>query len=109
VGPRVCPSACALVSVHPSASPCACSAAGRDSWARVRSGLYKDDLARVVDVDYAAGKATIEVAPRIDYAALANKDLRVPFGKQPKIRPAARFVCLSVCISVVPNNLREAA
>lgn len=37
-------------------------AAERDSWARVRNGLYKDDLCRVTDVDYSSGRATIEVS-----------------------------------------------
>ncbi len=36
--------------------------AERDSWARVRNGLYKDDLCRVTDVDYSSGRATIEVS-----------------------------------------------
>jgi len=37
------------------------AAAERDSWARVKTGMYKDDLARVIDVDYSTGRATIEV------------------------------------------------
>lgn len=64
--------------------------AERDSWARVRSGLYKDDLAKVIDVDYASQRLVVEVVPRIDYAALANKEARVPFGRAPKIRPPQR-------------------
>ena len=68
-----------------------CSAAAeRDSWARVKSGMYKDDLARVIDVDYSTGRATIEVVPRIDYAALASKERALPFGRTPAVRPAPR-------------------
>ena len=39
----------------------------RDSWARVKSGMYKDDLARVIDVDYSTGRATIEVSAACKY------------------------------------------
>ena len=64
--------------------------AERDSWARVKSGMYKDDLARVIDVDYSTGRATIEVVPRIDYALLASKERALPFGRTPTVRPAPR-------------------
>ncbi|KAF8065846.1 SPT5 [Scenedesmus sp. PABB004] len=62
----------------------------RDSWVRVRGGLYKDDLAKVVDVDYAGGRATVKLVPRLDLAAMA-KDMsgggkRNPFGRQ-AVRP----------------------
>ena len=70
----------------------ACPCAERDSWARVKSGMYKDDLARVIDVDYSTGRATIEVVPRIDYAALASKERALPFGRTPTVRPAPRCV-----------------
>ena len=55
--------------------------------------MYKDDLARVIDVDYSTGRATIEVVPRIDYAALASKERALPFGRTPAVRPAPRYVC----------------
>lgn len=45
----------------------------RDSWVRVRTGLYKDDLAKVVDVDSAAQKAIVRVVPRLDLQAMANR------------------------------------
>ncbi len=45
----------------------------RDTWVRLRGGLYKDDLARVVDVDPVGGRATIKVLHRLDFAALANR------------------------------------
>lgn len=52
--------------------------------------MYKDDLARVIDVDYSTGRATIEVVPRIDYPALASKEKQMPFGRTPAVRPAPR-------------------
>lgn len=69
-----------------------CSVAERDSWARVKTGMYKDDLARVIDVDYSTGRATIEVVPRIDYTALGSKEKQLPFGRTPTVRPAPRYV-----------------
>ncbi|KAG1676522.1 hypothetical protein FOA52_000065 [Chlamydomonas sp. UWO 241] len=68
----------------------------RDNWVRVRTGLYKDDLARVVDVDFAAQRATVRLLPRLDFAAMAAADAggekkpRMPFGRQPVVRPSAR-------------------
>eukprot|EP00883_Tetradesmus_obliquus_P007302 jgi/Sobl393_1/17906/SZX61442.1 len=63
----------------------------RDSWVRVRGGLYKDDLAKVVDVDFAGGRATIKLVPRLDLAAMAKDHMggggrRNPFGRQ-AVRP----------------------
>lgn len=52
---------------------CMCCWPGRDQWVRVRTGLYKDDLAKVVDVDFAAQKATIRLLPRLDFVAMANR------------------------------------
>ncbi len=73
----------------------ACVACGADAgaWVRVKSGLYKGDLAKVVDVNPGEGKATIRLVPRLDLAAIANRrpeDVRANFGKQPKVKPAAR-------------------
>ncbi len=53
--------------------PCRCPAPARDTWVRVRGGLYKDDLARVVDVDPVAGRATIKLLHRLDFNQLANR------------------------------------
>jgi transcription elongation factor SPT5 len=55
----------------------------RGSWVRIRGGALRGDLARVVDADPAAGRATIQVVPRIDWAAVAARDR----GEKP--RPAA--------------------
>lgn len=59
----------------PRCFPCQCSLprAARDNWVRVRSGLYKDDLAKVVDVDHAAQKATVRLVPRVDLQAMATR------------------------------------
>ncbi|GIL82005.1 hypothetical protein Vretimale_1566 [Volvox reticuliferus] len=63
----------------------------RDTWVRIRGGLYKDDLARVVDVDPVAGRATIKLLHRLDFAALANRTeeqrKKNPFGRAPTVRP----------------------
>ena len=45
----------------------------RDNWVRVRFGLYKDDLAKVVDVDNASQRASILLLPRLDLNAMANR------------------------------------
>ena len=60
--------------------------------------MYKDDLARVIDVDYSTGRATIEVVPRIDYTTLAGgKEKQMPFGRTPTVRPAPRCAGPSTC------------
>ncbi len=65
------------------------------AWARVRAGLYKGDLAKVVDVDHSAGRALVRLVPRLDYAALAQRREEgrqpgLPFGQMPAVRPPAR-------------------
>lgn len=66
---------------------------GRDSWVRIKSGLYKDDLAKIEDIDYAAEKATVRVVPRLDLQQLsAPKEERqkFPFGRTGAVRPPSR-------------------
>ncbi|KAL4420140.1 hypothetical protein ABPG77_010356 [Micractinium sp. CCAP 211/92] len=63
------------------------------SWVRIKGGLYKGDLAKVMDTDPSTQRATIKVVPRIDFAAVAARkpeDARANFGKQPKVKPPAR-------------------
>jgi transcription elongation factor SPT5 len=63
------------------------------AWVRLRTGLYKGDLARVTDVDASGGRATVKLVPRLDLAAMAARrpeDARANFGKAPKVRPPAR-------------------
>lgn len=76
-------------------------AAGRadeGSWVRVRTALYKGDLAKVVDADYSAGKASVRIVPRLDYAAMAlrrdeGRAAGQPFGRPAgAVRPPARSV-----------------
>ncbi|GFR39839.1 hypothetical protein Agub_g334 [Astrephomene gubernaculifera] len=66
----------------------------RDTWVRLRGGLYKDDLARVVDVDPVAGRATIKLLHRLDFAAMANRTeeqrKKNPFGRAPTVRPVSK-------------------
>lgn len=68
------------------------------SWARVRAGLYKGDLAKVADVDHSAGRALVRLVPRLDYATLAQRrdegrQPGLPFGQAPAVRPPARCAC----------------
>ncbi|CAN4126596.1 unnamed protein product [Withania somnifera] len=42
-------------------------------WARVKSGIYKGDLARVVAVNDARKKVTVKLIPRVDLQAIADK------------------------------------
>ena len=60
----------------------------------IRNGPYKDDLARVVDVDFSGGKAMVRIVPRLDYAAMAQRkeDGRraPPFGGSRNVRPLAK-------------------
>ena len=60
----------------------------------VRNGPYKDDLARVVDVDFSGGKATVKIVPRLDYAAMKKRESEggraPPFGGSKAMRPLAK-------------------
>eukprot|EP00854_Cymbomonas_tetramitiformis_P009613 gene9613-11391_t len=44
-----------------------------ESFVRIRNGVYKDDLAQVLDVFAAENKAEVKIIPRIDYQALKEK------------------------------------
>uniref|UniRef100_A0ACD5Z5R6 Uncharacterized protein n=1 Tax=Avena sativa TaxID=4498 RepID=A0ACD5Z5R6_AVESA len=44
-----------------------------DTWVRVKLGIYKGDLAKVVDVDDVNQKVTVKLIPRIDLQALTDK------------------------------------
>ncbi|KAL5225364.1 hypothetical protein ABZP36_012003 [Zizania latifolia] len=45
----------------------------RDAWVRMKLGIYKGDLAKVVDVDNVRQRVTVKLIPRIDLQALASK------------------------------------
>ena len=72
------------------------SPAAPEDWVRVKHGLYKGDLAKVLDLDYSRDRATIQIVPRLDYAAMAKRQQEggraPPFGGvQPgKARPPQR-------------------
>ncbi len=67
-----------------------------DAWARVKAGVYKSDLAKVMSVDYSKGVAEVKLVPRIDYAELAKRQAEggrgLPFGghRAGKARPKAK-------------------
>ena len=45
-----------------------------NSWVRITGGgVYRGDLARVVDGGEGAGMVSVEVVPRVDYAALQQR------------------------------------
>ncbi|XP_019168250.1 PREDICTED: putative transcription elongation factor SPT5 homolog 1 [Ipomoea nil] len=46
---------------------------GRDTWVRMKTGTYKGDLAKVVDVDNVKQRVTVKLIPRVDLQTLANK------------------------------------
>ncbi|KAG0615572.1 hypothetical protein M758_5G052200 [Ceratodon purpureus] len=65
----------------------------QDTWVRVKIGIYKGDLAKVVDVDHVRQRAQIKLIPRIDLQALAAKlEGRDDMKKRPK--PAPRFISI---------------
>jgi transcription elongation factor SPT5 len=75
------------------------------SWVRMRAGVYKGDLARVISVSSTDHAAVVRLVPRIDYAAMASAAERrvapkeaggergAPFGgaNGKKARPPARL------------------
>ena len=73
-----------------------CCSADVGSWVRVRGGLYKGDLAKLADVDYAAQRVTLLLVPRLDYAEMARRREEgrqpgQPFGRQGAIKPQAKY------------------
>ncbi|KAL5711087.1 hypothetical protein ACHQM5_021579 [Ranunculus cassubicifolius] len=44
-----------------------------DTWARIKVGSYKGDLAKIVDVDSMMQKLTVKVVPRLDLQAIVDK------------------------------------
>ena len=64
------------------------------SWVRMRGGVYKGDLARVVDANYADNQCTVKLVPRFDYAHLQAKEEGTAAGRAKKdgaMRPPARL------------------
>eukprot|EP00850_Spirogloea_muscicola_P005726 SM000026S08975 [mRNA] locus=s26:804898:812869:+ [translate_table: standard] len=63
----------------------------RDMWVRVKNGIYKGDLAQVVDVNEVAQQATIKLIPRVDLHLLAARLEEREDAKRKRPRPPARF------------------
>ncbi|KAL8459365.1 hypothetical protein ACS0TY_036742 [Phlomoides rotata] len=64
----------------------------RDTWVRMKIGMYKGDLAKVVDIDNVRLRATVKLLPRIDLQALANKLEGREVPKKKAFTPPARFM-----------------
>ena len=63
-----------------------------DSWVRMRTGVYKGDLAQVIDVNYSDNQCMVKIVPRIDYQHLADKESGAAKGKtKSQVRPPARL------------------
>ncbi|CAL5043942.1 unnamed protein product [Urochloa decumbens] len=63
----------------------------RDSWVRMKLGIYKGDLAKVVDVDNVRQRVDVKLIPRIDLQALASKLEGREAGKKKAFVPPPRF------------------
>ncbi|PRQ24879.1 putative translation protein SH3 [Rosa chinensis] len=64
----------------------------RDTWVRMKIGIYKGDLAKVVDVDNVRQRVTVKLIPRIDLQALANKLEGREVVKKKAFVPPPRFM-----------------
>lgn len=63
----------------------------RDTWVRMKSGTYKGDLAKVVDVDDVGRRVRVKIVPRIDLQAIANKLEGREVKKKAHVPPPRRF------------------
>ncbi|XP_050238014.1 putative transcription elongation factor SPT5 homolog 1 isoform X2 [Mercurialis annua] len=64
----------------------------RDTWIRMKIGIYKGDLAKVVAVDNVRQRITVKLIPRIDLQALANKLEGREVAKKKAFVPPPRFM-----------------
>ncbi|KAL1219260.1 putative transcription elongation factor SPT5 [Cardamine amara subsp. amara] len=64
----------------------------RDMWVRMKLGIYKGDLAQVVDVDNVRRRVTVKLIPRIDLQVLANKLEGRETVKKKAFAPPPRFM-----------------
>ncbi|KAL3641224.1 hypothetical protein CASFOL_016192 [Castilleja foliolosa] len=62
------------------------------SWVRVKIGIYKGDLAKVVHVDDVRQRATVKLIPRVDLKALVDKLEGRKIPKKTAFTPPARFM-----------------
>lgn len=64
----------------------------RNTWVRMKIGTYKGDLAKVVDVDNVRQRVTVQLIPRIDLQALANKLEGREVVTKKAFKPPPRFM-----------------
>ncbi|XP_052187929.1 protein RNA-directed DNA methylation 3 [Diospyros lotus] len=62
------------------------------TWARVKNGKYKGDLAQVIAVNNARKKATVKLIPRIDMQAMAEKYGGGTASRKKTATPAPRLI-----------------
>ncbi|GLJ49926.1 hypothetical protein SUGI_1061450 [Cryptomeria japonica] len=71
---------------------------GKETWVRVKSGIYKGDLAKAVELDNVRQRVTLKLVPRLDFQALKRRMegsvSKEEKKKAAKIVPPARFVNL---------------
>ncbi|KAH8741600.1 spt5-like transcription initiation proteinhypothetical protein [Cryptosporidium ryanae] len=65
----------------------------RESWVRVKSGLYKGDLAQIYEVDEHESEVIIRLVPRLDIQSMIkkSKNIKSESFSSSKIRPQARL------------------
>lgn len=57
----------------------------------MKGGVYKGDLAKVVDVEHGSGRLVVKLVPRLDYAVLAKEVPGNAFGQAAgRARPPAK-------------------
>ncbi|XP_021760950.1 putative transcription elongation factor SPT5 homolog 1 [Chenopodium quinoa] len=64
----------------------------RDTWVRMKTGTYKGDLAKVLDVDNVRQRVTVKLIPRIDLQVLASKLEGRDVAKKKAFVPPPRFM-----------------
>ncbi|VAI61315.1 unnamed protein product [Triticum turgidum subsp. durum] len=62
-----------------------------DTWVRLKLGIYKGDLAKVVEVDDVCQKVTVKVIPRLDLQALTDKLKGLKVAKKKSFIPPPRL------------------
>ncbi|KAH9295946.1 hypothetical protein KI387_039534 [Taxus chinensis] len=63
---------------------------GKETWVRVKSGIYKGYLAKIVDIDNMRQRVTVKLVPRLDLQAMKKKMERFVSGNREK-RKAVSF------------------
>ena len=61
----------------------------KGQWIRIKRGLYKDDLAQVVQVDLASNQVYLKLLPRIDYS---RKRGALRSGERRRCRPDEKSI-----------------